>query len=189
MVQCGGMSKINKELAIFVVILTLAILVGLFTKVPPVQELRAGGLFIEFENGTTEPEVKAFLENCNMTMNYTIDYNNKDMADMYYIIVDRYKITDLRSELGKVRNWTDPSFPDIKKGNYYIIAVSEQIIHDENFLKTLNKQNLQLKKSVLCYVQFGDGSNTGISEWHANIIKEKLEMNEKVLIVIPDYYK
>jgi hypothetical protein len=184
-----NMSKINKGLIVFIIILTLAIFWRLFTKAPSAQERRVGGLFIEFENGTTEPEVKSIFKNYNMTVNYSIDYNNKDMADMYYITVDRDKIMDLRNELGKVRNWTDPAFPDIKKRNYYIIAVSEQIIYDENFLKTLDKQNLQLKKSVLCYVQFGDGSNSGISEWRANIIKEKLEMNEEVLIVTPDYYK
>ena len=33
----------------------------------PVQEQQVAGLFIEFENGTTEQEVKTILENSNLT--------------------------------------------------------------------------------------------------------------------------
>ncbi|AKJ37296.1 hypothetical protein MCM1_0178 [Methanosarcina barkeri CM1] len=40
------------------------------------QTPKAGGLGIQFENGTTESEVETILENCNMTVNYTIDYDS-----------------------------------------------------------------------------------------------------------------
>lgn len=42
----------------------------------PDQEIQISGLFIEFENGTTEPEVRSILENYNLTANYSIDYNS-----------------------------------------------------------------------------------------------------------------
>ena len=53
----------------------------------------------------------------------------------------------------------------------------------------LEKNNLQLKKAVVCYIQFGDGSapwvvgENCILERDAIRIKNELETNEKVLIV------
>jgi hypothetical protein len=75
------MSKINKEIAIFIVFLTLVVIYGLW-QVPIIDsimhysDVKVGGLFIQFKNGTTEPEVKSILENCNMTIDYTIEYKN-----------------------------------------------------------------------------------------------------------------
>lgn len=186
------MTKVNKEIAAFIVIIALVILWGLSTKAPidtkiPVREQRAGGLLIEFEDGTTDSGVKAILENCNMTMNYSIDYNYNIMPNRYYIIVEKDRREDVKNELRKEENWTDPVFPDIKKGNYYIITVTEQATQDKNFQEILEKNNLQVKKSIYCYIHFGDGSQNEISEKDAIRIKNELEMNEKVLIVNPDY--
>lgn len=53
--------------------------------------------------------------------------------------------------------------------------------------------NLQVKKSILCLVRFGDGSKDWILgkdyilKDDAVKIKNELEMNEKVLVVSPDY--
>lgn len=75
------MSKINKEIAIFIVFLTLVVIYGLW-QVPIIDsimhysDVKVGGLFIQFKNGTNEPEVKSILENCNMTIDYTIEYKN-----------------------------------------------------------------------------------------------------------------
>jgi len=55
------------------------------------QEPKVGGLYIQFENGTTEPEVKTILENYNMTMDYTIYYDSDDMLKRYYISIDQGK--------------------------------------------------------------------------------------------------
>lgn len=197
------MSKINKEVTIFITIfLTLVVLWGLLMKVPinaqnPVQESRVGDLLIEFENGTTEPEVKEILENYNMTKNWIIEYNVENMGNMYYVKVDE----DKRNELRKEENWneyvfpeiSEPRFPEIKKGNYYYIIISEEDFEDESFLKIMEKYNLQVKKSVRCYILFGDGSmnwnepKNWIPGKDAIRIKSELEMNERVLIVSPDY--
>ena len=101
-----------------------------------IPEGEVAGFCIQFENGTTEPEVKTILENYNMTMNYTIDYNYVSIDPKYYIIVDKDRIMNARSELGKVKNWNETEFA-IKKGNYYIFMVYEDFIHDESFLKIL----------------------------------------------------
>ena len=80
------MSKINKEIAVFIVFLTLLTIYRLWN-VPIIDaimhysDVKVGGLVIEFKNGTTEPEVKYILENCNMTVNFTIDYNTPDFRD------------------------------------------------------------------------------------------------------------
>ena len=42
----------------------------------PVQEQQITGLFIEFENGTTEQEVKTILENSNIPVNYRSSSQN-----------------------------------------------------------------------------------------------------------------
>jgi hypothetical protein len=67
--------------------------------------------------------------------------------------------------------------------------LSEEFVPDENFLTMLEKNNLQLKKGVVCYIRFGDGPHDWvvgkncILEKDAIRIKNELETNEKVLIV------
>ncbi|WP_269849253.1 UPF0228 family protein [Methanosarcina horonobensis] len=135
-------------IVVFIVFLILVIPLVLFTSThvtaemtsdteTPAQELQAGGLFIEFEEGIGEQEVKAILENCNMTRNWIIKYNVDYMGDLYYVKVDE----DKRNELNKEENWNDPvypeipepRFPEIKKGNYSYIIVSEENFENESF--------------------------------------------------------
>ena len=80
------MSKINKELAIFIVFLTLVVIYGLWQapiidSIMHYSDVKVSGLVIEFKDGTTEPEVRSILENSNMTVNFTIDYNTTDWRD------------------------------------------------------------------------------------------------------------
>ncbi len=146
----------------------------------PAQETRLAGLFIAFENGTTEPEVKAILENYNLTM-YKLDYNIDYIENRYYIIGDKDKITSVRDELRKEGNY--PVSPVVKKGNYYIITLFNSTIHDNKALAIFEQNNLQVKKSVLCYIQFEDVFKNRILENDAVKMKDELEMNEKVLFV------
>ncbi len=171
------MNKISKAVVVFIVFLTLLILMM------QSQEVKVAGLLIQFENETSEAEVKAILENYDIPVNYTIDYNSNISRGMYYIKVDEDKINELRKD----ENWT--SVVEIKKGNYNIIMLSEEFVPDENFLTMLEKNNLQLKKAVVCYIQLGDGSTDWvvgencILERDAIRIENELETNEKVLIV------
>ena len=195
------MTKINTKIAVFIAFLALVILWGLFanasadmktpvdTKVPvdtktPFKE-KVAGFFVEFEEGTTEPEVKAILENYNMTIN-TIDYNSDIMPSRYYMILDRDKRMDVRNELRKDENWTDPIYfnHDIKKGNHYIITVTKQAVQDKNFIALLEKNNPQVKNSVLCLITLGDESKNWIWESDERRIENELNMNERVLTVI-----
>lgn len=198
------MSKIHQKIFVVIVFLTLIVLFGIFAKSlvdtktpinmktstdmrkpdPEIQITGFGGFFIEFEDGTTEPEVKAILENYNMTMNYTIDYNSDIMPKRYYLIVDKDKRMNVKDELRMEENWTTPApdFPERWKGNHYIITVPEQIIHDENFQIILKKNDLELKKSVLCYIRFVDGFKNGIQKEEALRIEKELGTNENILI-------
>jgi hypothetical protein len=151
------------------------------------QTPKVGGLDIQFENGTTESEVKAILENYNMTVNYTIDYDSDYMLKRDYITVDQDKKMDIMNELRKDENFTYHT--EIKKGNYSIIILPEEYIPNEEFLTTLEKKNLQLKRSLLCYIHLGDESKYWIPEEDAVRIKNELETNGKVLIVGFDYLK
>ena len=146
-------------------------------------DTRVNHLLIEFEDGTTEPEVKAILEKYNMTMN-TIEYNSDLQPERYYLVVDADKRTDVRNELRKDENWTDPIFFDIKKGNHYIITVMEQAIQDKNFLAILEKNNLQVKNSVLCVITLGNESKDWIWESDERKIENELNMNEKILTIM-----
>ena len=163
----------------------------------PAQKPQVGGLSIEFEEGVTEPDVKAILESCNMTRNWIIKYNVDYMGNIYYVKVDE----DKREELSKEENWNDPIYPEIpeprfseiKIRDYYYIIVPEEDLGDESLLKVIKKHNLQVKKSVVCYIDFGDGSGnySDPKNWITNTdairIKNDIETNEKVLIVSPDY--
>lgn len=48
----------------------------------PIKESRVVGSCIEFEDGITEQEVKAILENCNINRNYIIEYNADYMENV-----------------------------------------------------------------------------------------------------------
>lgn len=183
------MRKVNEKIAIFILLLTIVMIVGLFIKIQidkktptdvetPVKELQVSSSAIEFEEGITEPEVKHILENCNLTM-YRLDYDVEDIADKYYIKIENNKNIIIGDEF--------KSAPDKKKRDYYIISLSEQAIENESFLEMLDKNNLQIKKFVWCELHFGNGSMNWIPEKDAIKIKNELEMNETVLNVFLNY--
>lgn len=150
-------------------------------------EGKVGSFLIQFENGTTESEVKSVLKNYNMTMNYTIDYNYDSVDPGYYIPVDKDKIANIRNELGKVENWKESEFI-IKKDDHYIFMVYEQFTQDESLHSMIEKNNLKLEKSVWCVTPFENNPSNWIWGRDAIRIKRDLETNEKVMTVIPEYY-
>lgn len=194
------MSKINKEIAIFIVFLTLVALWGLFVKVPvedtktPDPESKVGGVAIQFKDGISESEAKVILQNYNMTQNYRITYDNS--SEKYYIIADKDNWSDIRRELVKEmkenkKDWTISSPADvIKKGDYYVLPVSEQAIQDEKFLAILDKYDIGVKKFIWCDIRFlySDGPLTyWIREENAIEIKNELEQNENIFTVRLSY--
>lgn len=149
----------------------------------PVKEQQIAGLFIEFENGTTEQEVKTILEDSNIPVNYSIDYNTNLSSGRNYAKVDKDKKTAVVDEFKKGEKIPEPGFPpDIKKGDYYII-VSEQGFENDNFLNVMKRNNLQVKMTTICYVSFGNEPKNWIPESDATRIRNELEANEKVFIV------
>lgn len=180
------MSK-NKGIAVFIIFLVLVILAGLFVQLPiPTYEKQSdyvSGLIIQFGDGTTEQEAKTVLENYNLPT-YKLDYNNNEYPGLYYVIVDENKMIDIRDELRKEADWTNPGFHVIEKGSYYIITITEQVIQDKNSLAILEKNNLQVKKFVWCHVHFGERPMSGISKERANELKRDLETNENVFLVM-----
>lgn len=197
------MSKINKEIVIFIVFLTLVALWGLFVKVPaedvktPYSEPKVGGMAIQFKDGISESEVKAILQNYNMTQNYrlTYDTNRSDMD--YYIMADKDNWSDVRSELvtemkeNNRKNWTISTPAHVlRKEDYYVLPVSEQAIRDEKFLAILDKYDIGVKKFIWCEIRFlySDGPRTyWIPEEDAIKIKNELEQNENVFSVQLSY--
>jgi len=199
-------SKLNKNIVVFIFLLILLVLAVLFIKTPvdtkdpvdtrtpvdnetpvnektPVQEQQITGLFIEFENGTTEQEVKTILENSNIPVNYSIDYNTDLSSGRNYVKVGKDKKTAVVDEFKKGEIIPEPGFPpDIKKGDYYII-VSSIGFEDENFLNVMKKNNLQVKMTTMCFISFGNEPKNWIPESDAIRIRNELEANEKVFIV------
>lgn len=189
------MSRENKKIAFFIVFLISAALILLYLEVTiftPMknsesEEGKIAGLIIQFRDGVSDQEAKSILKNYNLA-GYKLDFT-VDMPDNYYIIVDEDNITDVKSEL-REENWTE-STPSIEKGNYYItekgdyyiITIAEQNIHDKSFIEMLNKYNLEVEKFVYCHVIIADRPHSGISEERANKLKSELEMNENIFDV------
>jgi hypothetical protein len=186
-------SNIKKEIVAFIVLLIFIVLWALFTPAPvntntPIPDSQIGGMDIQFKDGVTEPEVKAILQKTNMTMNYSMEYDSNATDERYYIMVGKDKISYVRDESRKVKSWTEYSHT-IDKGNYYLVTVPEQVIHDNNFLAMLDKYNLQLKRFIWCTIRFrlNDGYNYWIPKEGAIRIKKELEQNENIFSIRLSY--
>lgn len=187
------MNKGNKKITFFIFFLILIVFIGLFVKMtiftPTItpHEGNIGGLVVQFRDGTTKTEAKNILENCSLTI-YYVDYDYYGIPDKYYIMVDKDKVMDVKDELEKIESWTKYT-PSIEKGNYYIITVPDQPIDDENFIKILNKYNLQVRRFIYCHIRFGEHPLSGISKEHADKYISKLEANENVFGVIIESFE
>ena len=194
------MSKINKEIAIFTSFLILVVVAGLFLKMPvntstPAPESQVAGMAIQFKDGISEPEVKAILQNINMTMNYSMEYDANTTDEIYYIMVDKDN-WDIRRELSKgmkeeKKDWiiSSPAHV-IREGDYYVFTVSEQAAQDEKFLAILDKYDIRVKKFTWCDIRFlfNDGPlRYWIPEKDAIRIKNELDQNENIFTVQLSY--
>lgn len=142
------------------------------------NEIMAGGLFVEFEEGVTEPEMRQIFGNHDLSTGYELEYDVDWIEDRYYLMVDKTERLPRMYEFAKVKNWTESGYA-IAKGDYYIITVSNEVIVDEDFLEILNKHDLQLNQSVQCYVRFDDD----IRYDSARKLENELEENERILFV------
>jgi hypothetical protein len=194
------MSKINKEIIFFIIFFILVMIAGLFIKTPvntsaPLPDSQVGGLYIRFKDGISESEVKAILQNINMTRNYRMEYDTNTTGERYYIMVDKDN-WDIRNELNKAmkeekKDWivSSPAHV-IRQGDYYVFTVSEQATQDEKFLAILDKYDIGVKRFVCCDIRFlySDGPLTyWIPEEDAIRIKNELEQNENIFTVDFDY--
>ncbi|AKJ40176.1 UPF0228 family protein [Methanosarcina barkeri] len=189
------MSKINRKIAIFIAFLTLVVVSGLLIKMPvntntSAPESQVAGIYIQFKDGISEPEVKDILQNINMTLNYSMEYDTNTTDERYYIIVDKDN-WDIRREISKgmkeeKKEWitTSPAHV-IRKGDNYVFTVSEQAVQDKKFLAILDKYNIKVKKFTWCEIHFEnpDGSRYVIQEKNAKRIKNELEQNENIFTV------
>jgi uncharacterized protein YxeA len=182
------MSKIKKEIIIFIVFVMLVVIGGLLIKLPSnttyPPEPQIDGFTVLLKNGTTEPEVKAILENNDMILNYSIDSNQDNGEYKYYLEIYKDNMPDAVAD-GLKKDWIDTELYVFVKGDYYIYPITKQAIKDQNFLAILKRHNLQVKRFVWSLVKYENQTSHYIQEHEARIIKRKLEMNEKVLYVIP----
>ncbi|RXA19853.1 UPF0228 family protein [Methanosarcina sp. MSH10X1] len=193
------MSKINKEI-IFLLLSILVITAGLFTETAvntqtPYPDSQVGGLLIQFKDGVSESEVKAILQNYNMTRNYRMEYDTNTTGEIYYIMVDKDN-WDIRDEINKAmkeekKDWivSSPAHV-IREGDYYVFTVSEQAAWDKKFLSILNKYDIGVKKFTWCEIRFlyDNGPLTHwIPEEDAIRIKNELEKNEDIFTVQLSY--
>lgn len=189
------MSKINKEIIFFIIFFILVMIAGLFIEPPvdketPDPESQVAGMYIQFKNGTSESEVKSILQNCNMTRNYRMEYDTNSTDEKYYVMVDKYNWSDIKRELVEMKeekkDRTISSPHVIRKGDYYVLSVSEQATRNEKILAILNKYNIEVKRFVWCNIRFlySDGPLTyWIPKEDAIRIKNELEQNENIFTV------
>ncbi|WP_406657001.1 UPF0228 family protein [Methanolobus sp. ZRKC2] len=147
-----------------------------------INERKIGGLVIGFQEGTNETEAKLILENYDFVLDYRLDYNIDYIAGKHYIVVNKDERMAIKKNLSNAENWIE-SGPDIKKENYYIIQIWKPLVDDEDFIRILDEQELELKKYVWCYVFFDDESRYWIDEKTANEMKIDLEKNDEILDV------
>jgi hypothetical protein len=194
------MSNIKKGIAAFIVFLSLVLIYELW-QIPIINilthasESKVTGFLIQFEDGTTEPEIKSIIENCNLTLNYSIDYKTDYGSFKYYLKVYKDNLPDaVGNVLIKDENWTYGGPPPyyFEKGNYCIVPVTEEATQDENFIALLGKNNLQVKRFVSCSISYKDNSSrfdilgkNCITRKDAIRISNELEMNDKILILEP----
>jgi hypothetical protein len=97
-----GTLKITFIIVFMIFIITLGVFVKMTVFTPTItpHEGNIGGLVVQFRDGITKMEAKNILENCNLTM-YYVDYDYYSMPDNYYIMVDKDKIIEVKSELKK----------------------------------------------------------------------------------------
>lgn len=193
------MSKINKEIIFLLFSFILIMIAGLFIEPPvdketPDSESQVGGLFIQFKDGVSESEVKSILQNYNMTRNYRMEYDTNHTDERYYIMVDKDNWSDIRGELVEMKeekkDWIISSPHVIRKGDYYVLSVSEQATRNRKFLAIFNKYNTKVKRFVWCNIRFlySDGPLTyWIPREDAIRIKNELEQNENIYTVQFDY--
>lgn len=143
------MSRINKKVAFFIVFLILVIIAGLFVKTPVDtktqvnDELKVGGMYVQFEDGISDSEVNLVLKNYNLTMNYSIKYNIDHTADKYYIMLDKDN-WDIRRELSQ-------KMKEEKKIGLYLLLLKlsgKEIITYLRYLNKLFKMKIFLKYSI-----------------------------------------
>ncbi len=186
------MNKIYKEIAVFIVFVTFVVLLGLSINTPvntkvPMNEPKVCSLEIKFKDRISESEVKGILQNYKMPKNYSIEYMERSKDNNSYIMVGKDKIADVRNGLEKDKNLTGYSF-DAKKGDYYIITLSDQIINNENFLAILNKYSLQLKHFIWYRIYFEDNESRNVMTKNLDKIYHELMKNENILEVGISYY-
>ncbi len=189
------MSKINKEQAVLIIFLTLLLIVGLLIKMPvntntPAPESQVAGIYIQFKDGISEPEVKDILQNISMALNYSMEYDTNTTAERYYIIVDKDN-WDIRRDIRKgmteeKKEWitTSPAHV-IREGDNYVFTVSEQAVQDKKFLAILDKYDTRVKKFTWCEIHFENpnGSRYVIQEKDAKRMKNELEQNGNIFTV------
>ncbi|MCC4768312.1 hypothetical protein FXW07_17345 [Methanosarcina sp. DH1] len=189
------MSKINKKQAVLIIFLTLLLIVGLLIKMPvntntPAPESQVAGIYIQFKDGISEPEVKDILQNISMALNYSMEYDTNTTAERYYIIVDKDN-WDIRRDIRKgmteeKKEWitTSPAHV-IREGDNYVFTVSEQAVQDKKFLAILDKYDTRVKKFTWCEIHFENpnGSRYVIQEKDAKRMKNELEQNGNIFTV------
>ncbi|ADI75141.1 Protein of unknown function UPF0228 (plasmid) [Methanohalobium evestigatum Z-7303] len=139
------------------------------------------GYYIAFEDNVTEQEIESILTNYDLIINYTIEYD-EGRRPSYYTSVDKNNFTSVYYGDLLSRTWASRGMVS-KNNDDYIISIRKPI--NDEVLETLESYNLQLKKFVWCYIDYGTGSH--VNRKDSIKIKDKLEKNEKILFVRFDY--
>jgi len=175
------MESEKRDTILVFAVLGIIVLFGVFMHFIPIQigeEGVAAGLFVGFEEGVTEPEMRQILGDYDLGTGCELDYG---IDRSYYLMVEKNERLPIKYEFANVENWTESGY-DLAKWDHYIITVSDAVIDDEEFLAILDEYDLQLKQSVWCYVRFDDD----IRYTSAEKIEKELEENERILFVAID---
>ncbi|ADI74335.1 Protein of unknown function UPF0228 [Methanohalobium evestigatum Z-7303] len=174
------MSQIDKKVLIYFVFSIFVLLAVLIN--PSSHDMRIGGLYISFEEGTTEKYARSVIDDSNLREDIKLDYNIDHLHNQYYLVVNQDKKSVLYNELMKANIWIRDE-EVIKKGDNYLIVVSKSIANNKDFLDILSKQDLQLKKFVNCYIYFSKQPKDWVGYDKGQKIKKELLEKDKIIRV------
>ena len=142
-----------------------------------------GGIYIAFEDWTTEPEVRSILENYDLVNDYELRYDADYYVPRYYISVDNAEVSLMEQKLPEDKYYSHV----IPKGNHSIITIKEHgdnvpVAYDPDALVMLSAHNIQLKKITPCFVRY-DGPEYWIDDYNATRIITELKDHRQIISI------
>lgn len=146
-----------------------------YEKKPGESPKIVGGIYIAFEENTSENEVISILDNYNLILPYELN-NVTAMIPSFYITIPEGDFETLKNNLQEKEVFLQKTS---KKRNGQIIVTLDSILTEKELIPIADSYNLSLKRFIWVSIYYKDS----VISWDdGNLLKESLGKNEKVII-------